>query len=233
MKIRGERECTGCGARWSYYETGQITCPDCGSMQSRGLDERTQHTASPIELDLTSVRLEIDEEPLRSLTDQTVDATREYLSSTGFIHAGELQPLDDTYLAASELRRVATTLGRALDIDEREEIYFLDLLDGTDRGERPDPSAVPPSLAPERGLAITASVETYIRDMQHVFDEREGNVDSVLSALRAHRKRIEALDGDVEPAESEQLVRAVRDLSAYLREGDETALARAQSRFDE
>jgi hypothetical protein len=54
----------------------------------------------------------------------------------------------------------------------------------------------------------------------------------VLSGVTARRKRIEALDGAVDPAEAEQLVRAVRDLSAFVREGDETALARADQRFE-
>jgi DNA-directed RNA polymerase subunit RPC12/RpoP len=31
MKIRGERECTDCGTRWSYYDTASVECPQCGS----------------------------------------------------------------------------------------------------------------------------------------------------------------------------------------------------------
>jgi DNA-directed RNA polymerase subunit RPC12/RpoP len=41
MKIRGERECKDCGARWSYYETGSVSCPECGSRRSVGVDDRT------------------------------------------------------------------------------------------------------------------------------------------------------------------------------------------------
>ena len=47
MKVRGRRECEACGARWSYFDTGEVTCPDCGSLHSVGLDdERALHTAS-------------------------------------------------------------------------------------------------------------------------------------------------------------------------------------------
>jgi hypothetical protein len=91
---------------------------------------------------------------------------------------------------------------------------------------------VPESLRAERALAAAAAVETYLTDLRRVREDREESVDRVLSAVTARRKRIEALDGDVEPAEAETLVRAVQDLSAYLREDDETALARALDRIE-
>jgi len=57
MEIRGERECTDCGERWSYYETGDVACPACGSMQSVGVDEeRALHTTTAGEFDLTEAR---------------------------------------------------------------------------------------------------------------------------------------------------------------------------------
>jgi uncharacterized Zn finger protein (UPF0148 family) len=231
MKVRGERECTACGARWSYYETGEITCPECGSVRSVGVDERTEHTAGTAELDLTPVMADIDDEDIRTLADRASEHTREYLRSVGFVHAGALQDLDETYLAASELRRVGTTLGRLMQIEDGERLYFYDLLRGAAEGDRPAPGDVPETFWPERALAVAASAELYVRDIRRVHEEREQAVDSVLSAVTGRRKRIEALDGSVEPAESERLVRTLRDLSAYLREGDEGALARAQERF--
>jgi uncharacterized Zn finger protein (UPF0148 family) len=231
MKIRGERECTACGARWSYYETGEIACPDCGSIRSVGVDERTEHTAGTADLDMTPVMADVDEADIRTLADRAGEHTREYLRSVGFVHAGALQRLDETYLAASELRRVGTTLGRLLQIDDCERLYFYELLRGAARGDRPAPDDVPETFWPERALAIAASTDVYVRDLRRVYEEREQAVDRALSAVTGRRKRIEALDGSVEPAEAEQLVRTLRDLHAYLRDGDETALARVQERF--
>lgn len=230
MEVRGKRECKACGARWSYYETGEITCPECGSVRSVGLDVPTEHTAGTATLDLSSIRADVDEEPLRALADRAAEEARSYLRSVGFVHAGELQPLDDTFLAASELRRVGTTLGRVMDVDDSEELYFLELLRGADQGERPTPDEVPGTLRPERGLAVAACIDLYVSDLKRVFDEREPEVDRVLSSVTARRKRLEALDGDVDPAEAELLVRTIRDVSTYLRTGEEAALARALER---
>jgi len=232
MKIRGERECTACGARWSYYETGEVTCPECGSLRSVGVDERTEHTAGTATLDLTGVMAAVGNEDVRTLADRATEQTRGYLRSVGFVHAGELQPLTDTDLSASELRRVGTTLGRVLQITETEELYFYTLLRGAAADDRPGPADVPETFWPERALAVATSAERYVRDFRRVYEEREPAVDSVLSAVTGRRKRIEALDGAVEPEESEQLVRALRGLSRYRREGDEAALARARDRFD-
>jgi hypothetical protein len=149
----------------------------------------------------------------------------------GFVDAGELQPLEDTVLAASELRRVAATLGRVMRVEDDEKLYFLELLRLADQNERPDPEDVPETLRPERGLAVASTVEMYVSDLRQVHEDREPEVDRVLSSVRSRRKRTEALDGDIDPEEAEELVRTVRDVSAYLREGDETALARALERI--
>lgn len=230
MKIRGQRECSACGTRWSYYETGGISCPNCGSVRSVGVDDRSEHTAGPVTLDLTPVRADVDDQDVRTLADRAADLTREYLRGVGFVHAGELEPLGDTYLAASELRRVATTIGRVMQVETEEELYFYDLL-RADSCQRPSPGDVPRTLYPERGLAVAACIESYVRDLRRTIDDRDGDLDTVLSGVTARRKRIEALDGDVDPAEAERLVRAVRDLSAYLREDDEAALARGLERL--
>jgi uncharacterized Zn finger protein (UPF0148 family) len=235
MKVRGERECSACGARWSYYETGEITCPECGSVRSVGVGERAEHTASTATLDLTAVVADVEEADIRTLADDAAEATREYLRRAGFVHAGELQPLGDTYLAAGELRRVAATLGRVMQVEDDERLYFYKLLRGADQGDRPGPKEVPETLHPERGLAAAASVEQYVRDIRRVrenSDSREHAVDRVLSGVTARRKRIEALDGDVDPADAETLVAALRDLSAYLCDDDKTALARAGERLE-
>jgi hypothetical protein len=196
-----------------------------------GLDEPTEHTATDTTLDVTAVQANVGEKPLRNLAKQAADLAREYTAKAGFIDAGELQPLDDTVLVAAELRRVGATLGHVMQIADEEELYFLELLRSANGGDRPDSEAVPETLAPERGLAVTASVDAYLTDFRRAFPDRERSVTNVLSSVRTHRKRIEALDGDVDPAEAEQLVRTVRDLSDYVREDDETALSRALERL--
>jgi uncharacterized Zn finger protein (UPF0148 family) len=231
MEIPGDRECTACGARWSYYETGEVTCPECGSLRSVGVEDAAAHTAGTERLDLSPVRELVDEDPLRVVADEAADTTAEYLRGAGFVRGGELRPLDDVYLAAAELRRVGATLGRGMSLTDSEEIHFLALLRGADSGERPAPDAVPETLHPERGLGVAAAVDAYRSDFRTVHDGGDPVLDRTLSALRTRQKRIEALDGDIDPAEAERLVRAVRDVSRYWREGDETALARATERF--
>lgn len=232
MELRGTRECQSCGTQWSYYETGELTCPDCGSMRSLGIDEPTEHTAGRAELDLSDIRHDVDSESVQTLANRAGAETRDYLRSVGFVHAGELQPLEGTPLAASELRRVAATLGRVMRLEDDEELYFLELLRVADQNERPDPSEIPETLYPERGLAVASMLDIYLNDIRRVYEQREQDVDSILSSVKSRRKRIEALDGDVGPAEAERLVQTVRDLSAYLREDDETALARALERIE-
>jgi uncharacterized Zn finger protein (UPF0148 family) len=233
MEIRGERECTDCGTRWAYYETGTIECPECGSIKSVGIGERAKHTASPTELELGPAIDAVDEESPDSVADIAVEQARAYLRTAGFVHAGELLPLSGTYLLAAELRRVGATLSRALQISDDEELYFLSLLRGGADGERPVPEDVPTSLRAERGLAVAATAEAYVSDVRRLHEDPEQPVTEVLSSVRARYKRIEALDGDVDPAEAEAVVRALRDLGEYLRTGEETALARATSRFEE
>lgn len=232
MKLRGRRECNSCGTQWSYFDTEQITCPECGSVRSTSVEEAKAHTASSVTLDLTAVRDDVDTRPLRELADAAADEARAFTKQYGFVRAGELEPLSDTYLAALELRRVGRTVGRLMDVTDAEELYFLSLLRGADAGERPEPADVPEPFYPERGLAIAAGADHYRRDIKRAFEEREPAVDTVLQSVRTRCKRIEALDGAVDPQEAELLVRALRDLGDYLIDGHETALARALDRFD-
>lgn len=232
MEIRGHRECQSCGTRWSYYETGEIRCPDCDSVRSVAVGGPRTHTASGAELDLTAVLSAVDEESLREVAGRAIDATSEYLREVGFVDAGELRPLDATYLSASELRRVAATVKRSMSVGDGEELYFLQLLEAAHEGTRPEPSAVHDSFHEERGLAVAAAVHGYLSDLRKVIDAGDSDVARVCSTITARRKRVQALDGAVDPEEAERLVRATRELSAFLRDDDEAALARAGSRFD-
>jgi uncharacterized Zn finger protein (UPF0148 family) len=233
MKIRGQRECKECGTRWSYYDTGEVACPECGSLHSVGVDEeRALHTAAPKSLDLTPIRNDIDEVPLRRLAERATERAKEYTAGYGFIDAGDLQPLDDTYLAAMELRHVAGELARKTSATDDEEWYFTQLLKA-DEGERPDPAEVPDSLRAMRGLAYANAVAEYRSDIRTYLEEHpDPTVRDTLERLADHTKRIRALDGDIPPREAETLVAAARDVGRYLVEGDEGALAEAESRLD-
>ncbi len=236
MEIRGERECRNCGRRWSYYETGAVACPNCESLESVGVDERTRHTATPVSFDLTPHRRTADESGLADAVDEVKTDCREYVRRRGFVDAGSLLDLDDTYLAANELVHAADLHGRAREPTDEEAYYLLDLLRGADAGERPPPDRVPARIAPGRGLAYADAVLAYrseVRDWLGDRDEPDGPARRTLGRIVDRAKRVRALQGDVEPAEVETLVRATREVIATLRDGDEAALARAEDRLDE
>lgn len=233
MKIRGERECRACGTRWSYYETGSVVCPDCGSIRSVGLDDPTEHTAGNARLDLTEIRALLDDQPLADVAEAAAECCREYVRKCGFVSGGELRPLDDTYLAAVELRLAGEEVARAMHVSDDEEYYFLELLRGADAGERPPADEVPESMRSARGLAYARAVDAYRSDLRRYLDDNpDATVRSLLTTLRDHQKRIEALDGDVSPRTAGELVYVVRAVGRALAAGDETALAEAQQRLD-
>ncbi len=234
MEIRGRRECRDCGARWSYYETGSVACPDCGSVRSRGLDdERALHTASPADFDLTDVRAAVEDLSPRELAREAKAECRSFVRRHGFVRGGDLQPLDDTYLAALELAYVADAADRALDLDDREHGYLLELLGGADSGERPPPAAIPPPLRAARGLAVADAVEAYRREVRRWLEANpHPEVRDLLARVHDHERRLQALDGDVDPETAERLLSAVREVGTYLRAGDDGALESARGRLD-
>lgn len=237
MRIRGERECTECGTHWSYYETGSPNCPSCGSLQSVGVGDRTQHTASAATLDLSPARNRLDvggddDADTRAAAERAAEACREFVRQHGFIDAGDLRNLDETYIAALELRYVAEELGRAMRVSDDEERYFLSLLGGTDHGERPNPEDVPESLRAARGLASATALTEYRRDVSAYLDDYPDNeARAAFGTLAEHGKRVEALDGDVPPETADRLVYIAQELGTYLRKGDENALVTARDRL--
>jgi uncharacterized Zn finger protein (UPF0148 family) len=233
MRIRGERECKDCGARWSYYETGSVACPECGSLHSVGVDERTQHTDGATDLDLTEVRNAVDDRPLHRVAEAAKDACRGYVHRRGFIQGGELRPLDDEYLAAAELMHAADLLGRAMHPDDAERLYFVSLLRGADEGDRPDPEDVPDSMREARGLAYADAVREYHGELRN-WDgiDLDDPSRAVLDRMDAHVRRIRSLQGNVDPETVERLVTVANELHASVAEDDEDALARARDRLD-
>ncbi len=231
MRIRGRRRCSDCGHRWSYFETGDVACPACGGVRSVAVDdERPLHTAGRGDLDLAAARAAVDNRPLREVAGLAADAARSFLADRGFVHAGELRPLDDVTVAAAELRQVADHVGRSMARDEAAERHLLALLRGVPDGERP--AEVPESLRAARGRGVAAAVERYRSDLARYLDEQpDPAARRTLGTLRDHLRRVEALDGDVPAADAERLLEAARELGASLR-GDEAALARAADRLE-
>lgn len=221
MEIRGQRECRACGERWSYYDTGSVTCPACGSMRSVGVDERTRHTDGSVELDLSTAQAAAAEDDLSAATETAGSACAEYLRVRGFVDAGRLRPLDEVFVAAAELRRAASAYDRQLTPDDDERAYLLTLLQGAPEGDRPDPSAVPSTMRPARGLGIATAVDAYMRDLSTWRLDREDQpgLNTLLGRLRDHVRRLEALDGDVDPKSADRLLRAAQAVGRYAVDG--------------
>ena len=237
MKVRGQRKCRECGHRWSYYETGNVSCPACGSLRSVGVEERRLHTDTPVKLDLSSHRSAAEKGTVRDAADDLKSDLREYVHKRGFVSGGDLRPLDETYLAARELLHAVDVYARLRDPDEDEQLYVLSLLRDADAGEsrRPAADEVPDSMVEARGLAAAESVDAFRSDAGSWLDDRtidDPDARDALESLRAQVKRVEALQGDVPVSESDALVAAARDLGAYLTTDDLNALATARDRLD-
>ncbi|WP_248896295.1 DUF7117 family protein [Haloplanus halobius] len=239
MKVRGRRECQDCGCRWSYYETGSVACPECESLRSVGVDDRTLHTDAPATLDLTPYRTaaasESASDSLADVVDDCKRDLREYLRRRGFIDGGRLQPLDDTVLAASELLQMIDRFDRERAPSDEARTYLLALLRGADDGERPPPDAVPAAWTDARGLGYANAIDDYRSDLLDWLDEHPDDAArKALGTLRERVKRVQALQGDVSPADAESLVTAAREVGRYLAEDDEDdedALAAARERL--
>jgi hypothetical protein len=233
MKVRGHRECKDCGRQWSYYDTASVECPNCGSLRSVGVDERTFHTATPASLDLSPHRDAVDEGSVADVADDLKSALREYVRRRGFVDAGDLVDLDDTFLAAHELLHAVDVYARTVDPSDDERLYVLSLLRSADAGERPAPEAVPESMAEARGLGYADAVDAYRSDALDWLDENPDPPGrTALGTVGEQVKRIQALQGNVPGAEAERLVTATREIARYLRDGDETALASARDRLE-
>ncbi|WP_435093627.1 DUF7117 family protein [Halorubrum sp. N11] len=263
MKVRGERECQECGARWSYYETGSIECPDCGSLMSVGVDDRTAHTDAPVALNLSAHRAQFGDAkgtlPEAGVDDLKTDL-REHARKRGFIRGGELLPLDDTYLAVRELLEAVDLYDRLRDPTDSDREYLLALLAGADDGDRPATGAVPDPLREARGMAAVRGIDDYRTDLLAFLDElaeldtveaggeneaatvsvsgadpldRIAPARALLERLRDRTKRVEALAGDVSPADADALTHTANALGKYVRTGDEAALDRARDRLSD
>lgn len=234
MRIRGRRRCQDCGREWSYFDTGSVACPDCGSLRSVGTGDRERHTDAPVELDLSAHRAALDDVTDVGDVDEDLKTTlRDYVRQRGFVRGGDLRTVDDTLLAAAELLHAVDVFERTRgEPDDAVQLYLLDLLSGADRGERPDPSAVPEAMTDARGLAYAEVLDRFCTDLGTWLDNNpDPDAERVRERLDTHVRRVDAVYGDVPPAESETLVRAARELVGYLVSDDEAALATADERL--
>lgn len=232
MEIRGQRECKDCGQKWSYYDTASVACPTCGSLRSVGVGDRQRHTDAPASLDLTAALSSLETVGISGVADDVAPALRAYTRKRGFINAGELQPLDDTFLIAHELIQALDVYDRLRDPDDRAEYYVLALLRGASDGDRPEPDAVPAAMREARGLGYAEAVSAYRRDLiEWLENSPDSDARRTLGRLREQLKRLEALQGDVDPAAAEGLVTAAREIGTALETGEHEPLASARDRL--
>lgn len=236
MEIRGERECKACGTRWSYYDTGEVACPECGSLRSVGVDDdRALHTTTPATFDLADARTAWEDAPRDEAVDVVAETCREFYRGNGFVHGGELIAFDGRRVGARELANAVDVLGRRTDPTTDESMYVLGLLRDADDGVRPPAGDVPESMRGARGLAVADTVERYRRDVRDWLEAPGREVvpafTDVLSGLESHQKRVQALQGDVPAADAESLYDAAAESNAFLREDDADAVVRATERL--
>lgn len=168
MRIRGERECRDCGRRWSYFETGSVECPTCGSLHSVGTGDRETHTDAPVKLELHEHQDRFGDSPATLPSEGVTELKRDlraYIHKRGFVHAGELAELDATYLAARELLEAVDVYDRLRRPTNEDHAYLLELLAGADSGDRPHSSEVPSAMRSARGMATALAAETYREEL--------------------------------------------------------------------
>jgi uncharacterized Zn ribbon protein len=234
MRIRGRRRCRDCGHEWSYFDTGSVACPDCGSLRSVGTDDRRRHTDAAVTLDLSPHRAAVgDDTAIVDVADDLKTTLREYVRRRGFVRGGDLRTVDDTLLAAAALLHAVDVFERLRGTpDDSVRLYLLELLSGADAGDRPDPAAVPEAMVDARGLAYAEVLDRFCSDLGTWLDDNpDPAAGRVRERLDTHVRRVNAVYGDVSPAESETLVRAARELVTYLVDDDEAALATAEDRL--
>lgn len=237
MRMRAARTCLSCGAEWSYFERQAFACPDCGSHRSTARSGApTLHTHGDPEFDLGWLSASLDADPIDAVV-ELESACRDYLREAGFIENGQLRDLPDRYVTIAELAiagRYGGTITEAASGDDRFAGYLLALFRGLLEDERPDPEDVPPSAAWILGLGVARAANAYRRDcrrwLRHV---AEGRREPTLGSLGDYVARIEALDGEVDPAVSEAVLAATRAVGRAVQSGDEDDRAAARAALAE
>ncbi len=215
MEISGERECLDCGEQWSYFETRQIECPECGSIKSMSISESELDTASSRknELDMSDLYTEFQTDFMNALT-QAGDRSREYIASTGFIEGGELRPPMLRYVMAREIMEIADYIDLSLDTDisASEERYIIDLVKGVKSGDPPDKR--PNSMNNHHYMAVAKTAEEYATELFKYFEQNSEDIPEGLEKARSLAKKTKATNG--ESADAKKSLRILRDLQRSL-----------------
>ncbi|MDZ7687265.1 MAG: TFIIB-type zinc ribbon-containing protein [Halobacteriales archaeon] len=196
MEIRGERECLDCGETWSYFETREPACPECGSLRSRAVDDAEEDTTGAVETDdlLTRFGGEFDD-----ALEETEERCREYTARTGFVQGGELRPPEPTYVMACEVKHVAGEFVGAREPTDEELAYVVKLVEGVGAGEPPSPDERPESLNSAHNRAVAETVEEYAKEISRYLDGLD-TADSRVEEARDLAKRTQATDGGEDDA---------------------------------
>lgn len=231
MELRGRRRCTECDHNWSYFDAGTISCPVCGSIRSvRQDDDPVLHTDTPVQFDLTEVRADIHHRPVRDVACAARDMAREYVMIRGFIEDGDLLPLDDRFLAASDLRHTAAVLHRSTEPATDTEQYFLELLNTADAGHRP--TTIPRKLRPAHGRAMADAVTRYRTDITTWLDANpDPTARRIAGVIRDVERKFMALNGDVPIKDADRLVATIRSVGEALRHNNPNELVRVDSQL--
>jgi len=143
MEIRGERECLDCGETWSYFETREPDCPECGSLRSRAVEDAEEDTGGAVETGDLLTRFGSE---FGDALSEAEDRCREYTSRAGFIEGGELLPPKPVYVMACEVKHVAAEFVGEREPTDEERAYVVALVEGVEKGEPPAPHERPDSL---------------------------------------------------------------------------------------
>ena len=196
MEIRGERECLDCGEKWSYFETRQPECPECGSLRSRAVEDSTEDTGGAVETGDLLTRFGGDfEEAL----EEAEERCREYTSRTGFVEGGELLPPEPVYVMACEVKHIAAEFVGAREPADLERDYVVALVEGVETGEPPSPNKRPSGLDAAHNRAVAETVEEYAKELS-TYLRSVGETDGRVEEARDLAKRTQATDGDADDA---------------------------------
>jgi hypothetical protein len=208
MEIRGERECLDCGETWSYFETREPACPECGSLRSRAVEDADEDTAGAVETADLLTRFGTD---FDAALEEVEERCREYTSRAGFVEGGELLPPSPVYVMACEVKHVsAEFVGEREPTDEERE-YVVALVEGVGKDEPPGTDERPETLESAHRRAVAETVEEYAVELSR-YSRTVGETDARVEEARDLAKRTQATDGDADDAvEGLRLLRDVYD----------------------